>query len=248
MANPYFIQIFSQKGGVGKTTIAVNLAVSLGMEGHKVLLVDGDFICPSVGFYFGVQNANTGVRELVDRATVPGSIKSMMLKASIIRDEISGIDVLPGKIVTKDVPDPQVLANSWNVGLPLIADYDFVINDTSPGYYYYKDLKFFNDVLIVATPTVSSFSNLVRDSILCEEAKLNHHYVVNRVTGGKYEMSIAEIEDGYGDKPIAVLPEDPKVQECEGTKTSVCLAYKGSKFSSNFRDLVRFYASKRSPK
>ena len=37
------IAVFSNKGGVGKTFISVNLAVSLSLAGHKVLLVDLDF-------------------------------------------------------------------------------------------------------------------------------------------------------------------------------------------------------------
>ena len=42
---PHRISIFNHKGGVGKTTLTMNLAAALGEQGHRVLLVDTDPQC-----------------------------------------------------------------------------------------------------------------------------------------------------------------------------------------------------------
>ena len=52
----YKVAVLSGKGGVGKTTIATNLAVSLKQRGDSVCILDSDFDSPSVPRMLGVKN------------------------------------------------------------------------------------------------------------------------------------------------------------------------------------------------
>ena len=51
------IGVYSGKGGVGKTTVAVNLAATLAQEGRKVGLLDVDIDCPNVNKVLGVTDS-----------------------------------------------------------------------------------------------------------------------------------------------------------------------------------------------
>jgi len=51
------IVIASGKGGVGKSTVAANLAVSMSRNGYKTALVDADIYGPSIPRMFGIEDA-----------------------------------------------------------------------------------------------------------------------------------------------------------------------------------------------
>ncbi len=59
----YVIAVGSGKGGVGKTTCAVNLAVALGKMGHKVGLIDADIYGPNVPMMLGATRQPNVVNE-----------------------------------------------------------------------------------------------------------------------------------------------------------------------------------------
>ena len=59
----HMIAVASGKGGVGKSTVAVNLAVALARQGHAVGLVDTDIYGPSVPTMFSMENERPRVNE-----------------------------------------------------------------------------------------------------------------------------------------------------------------------------------------
>ena len=61
------IVIASGKGGVGKSTVAVNLAIAIARNGYKTALFDADIFGPSIPKMLGVENAKPDVSAIGDK-------------------------------------------------------------------------------------------------------------------------------------------------------------------------------------
>jgi ATP-binding protein involved in chromosome partitioning len=121
------ILVSSGKGGVGKSTVASNLAVALAANGAKIGLIDADIYGPSVPMMFGLNNAKPSARETADGKTL------------ILPIEKYGIKLLSlGFFANPDQPVPWRGPMASNAVKQLFNDadwgeLDYLIVDLPPG-------------------------------------------------------------------------------------------------------------------
>jgi chromosome partitioning protein len=125
------IAMCNQKGGVGKTTSAINLGAALAELGRRVMLVDFD---PQ-----GALSVGLGVQpHQLDRTTYNLLMeRNVALEDVLHKTSVAGLDLLPSNIdlsaaeiqLVTEVAREQALARALAPALP---EYDFVLIDCQP--------------------------------------------------------------------------------------------------------------------
>ena len=125
------IAIANQKGGVGKTTTAINLAASLAVLEKKVLIIDAD---PQANTTSGL---NFSPEDDQKRTLYEVMIGKIHISDALIQTEIANLHMIPSHInlvgtelELVDAPDRDSIIK--NALAPIRNNYDYIIIDCSP--------------------------------------------------------------------------------------------------------------------
>lgn len=219
------IAITGGKGGVGKSTTTVNLAVSLRMDGYSVAIVDADVEMPNLVEMLSIEPTATIHDVLSGRATTEEAIV-----------EISdGFGVVPGDsgLTGYAAIDPGELQSV----ITTVEDrYDIVLLDTGAGLSYddILPLGLADEIVLVSSPDPAAITNAQRTREFVEKLGRGIEGVVITKADETVDDSVA---DQLGARLLAVIPDDPAVKQSTAAGKPIELHAPGSPAAQAFRQL-----------
>lgn len=202
------IGVISGKGGVGKTTTAVNLGMAMHKLGEDVFVVDTDLKNPNVALHLGVFEYDNTVQDVIEK-------EMPLMEAMYIHK--TGLKFAPAHISLRYLSvDSDRLRNVFS------EVYTTTLVDAPPGFgkEALSIMDVVDEVIVVTNPNLPAITGALRAVDVAKSMGIPvTGIVMNAIQGKRYEVSAAEIEAVSGVKVLAEVPWDTNVVKGIALKT-----------------------------
>jgi flagellar biosynthesis protein FlhG len=236
------ISITSGKGGVGKTTLVSNLALQLGKEGKRVLILDGDLGMANVDIMFNVRAERT----ILDIVRGDCSIREVLVEVA------RNVTLIPGgsgifDLQNLSVFEKQALLDQVSA---LGSEYDVMLIDTAPG--IDDNVLYLNsaaqEICVIVTPEPASIADSyalikvlnqrcreTRFSIICNEVKdeADGRRLFEKLDSVAQKFLYVSLDH------MASIPSDPVLRQSTRALQLVCRSHPEAESSRAIQKLAQ---------
>jgi len=225
------IVITSGKGGVGKTTTAINLGAAMNFFGKDVLIIDGNLSTPNIGLHLNSPEVPINLNHVLSK-------KAELFEA--IYEHESGLKIIPSSLSVEEL----FKLNSRKIkffkdDFKKISDYVIVDCAAGLGEEAMAVIDIADELIIVTNPEMPAITDALKTIKLAEKMnKTVAGIIVTRVKRNKIEMPPEVVKEMLKEQILGMIPEDICVQKSLNLRDAVVHTHPKSKASRAYKEIA----------
>ena len=225
------IVITSGKGGVGKTTTAINLAAAMNYFGEEVLVIDGNLSTPNVGIHLNAPEVPVSLNHILRGKAEP---------FEAVYEHESGIKIMPSSISVKELKntDSKKLKDFKN-DFKKICTHTIIDCAAGLGAEASSSMEAGDELIIVTNPEMPAIADALKAIKFAEQMKKPvRGVIVTRVRGDDIELSPEVVKEMLEVQIIGMIPEDIAVKQSIKEKNAVVHIFPKSKSARAYKEVA----------
>jgi len=225
------IVITSGKGGVGKTTTAINLGAAINYFEKDVLVIDGNLSTPNIGVHLGSPEVPINLNHVLSGKAEP--------KEAVYKHE-SGLKIMPSSLSIKELKKIKTeKLKSFKKDFKDLSDYIIVDSAAGLGIEAVSAIELADELIVVTNAEMPAVTDALKLIKLAEEMKKPiMGVIVTRVRKNKSEMRPNVVRDMLEVPIIGMIPEDANIQKSISLRNPLIYTNPKSKASRAYKEIA----------
>lgn len=225
------IVITSGKGGVGKTTTAINLGAAINYFGKDVLIIDGNLTTPNIGIH-------------LNSPEVPINLNHVLLgKADAfeaVYEHESGMKIMPSSLSIKELNriKPEKIRD-FKEDFRKISEYILIDSAAGLGNEALSLIQMADELIVITNPEMPAITDALKAIKMAEQMKKTIlGVIVTRVKKDDIEMQPDTVKDMLEVPILGMVPEDISVQKSLNLKDAVVHTHPKSNAARAYKEIA----------
>ena len=223
--------ITSGKGGVGKTTTAINLGAAINYFGKDVLVIDGNLSTPNIGIHLNSPEVPINLNHVLLRKAKP---------FEAVYEHDSGVKIIPSSLSIKELKKikPERISDFKN-DFRKLSEYIIIDSSAGLGKEALSTIEMADELIIVTNPEMPAITDALKTIKLAEQLnKKVLGVIVTRVKKNNIEMTPESVKEMLETPILGMIPEDISVQKSLSLKDAVVHTHPKSKASRAYKEIA----------
>ncbi len=225
------IVITSGKGGVGKTTTAINLGAAMNHFGKDVLVIDGNLSTPNVGIHLNSPEVPINLNHVLQKKAEP---------CEAIYEHESGLKIMPSSLSIKELKktNPEKLKDYIN-DFKKLSEYIIIDSAAGLGDEATSAINIADELIVVTNPEMPAITDALKTIKLAEQLKKPvRGIIMTRVRKDKIEMQPETVKDMLEAQILGMIPEHLDVKRALNQKDAIVHVYPNSDASRAYKEIA----------